>query len=379
MLRAIYPLKRPVMVVSDYPLQNEVDRDIKYSGASNLDMLNGLAKAGIQQSDINCTYLSFTRPEGENYDFKQSIVKGKATVGSPLTFYKLEHQKDSFIEEELWKEFQALLEEIRNSEAKIIIVSGKWSFFFLTGLINATKTMASGKSDKPFGGLSTYRASICKAAECLNLPEILIYPILPPVTKHRMPELAPIMVWDSLKIGDIFKKVQNNEKTITEYIRPVRSILIGDTWDAVASFLNSLSESLRVSTTTISVDIETRHNTIDCIGIGFRNNEAMCIPFSTLSSPHFWTEEQEFHIVSHLTELLNHKNARIVGQNFSYDAQYIWRFWLTKLHAGFDTMIASHCLHNKMKKSLDFLASIYCEDYQYWKDMQDHSLEGVSK
>jgi len=379
MKRATFPLKRPVMVITDYPLQNELDRDIIYSGASNLELLNGLAKAGIMQSSISCTYLSYERPSIENYDFCKSFAKHKATVGSTLQWHQLEHQKDCYVEDTLWTEFQELLEEIRLAEPSLIILAGKWSFFFLTGLFTVTKTMGSGKGDKPMGGLSKYRASVCKAASCLQLTEVILYPVLPPVTKHRMPELAPIMVWDSLKAGDIFKKLKSKEKTINDYLEPNYNLILGTEFDIVSSFLAELEQVLATQSVNLSVDIETRHNTIDCIGLGYRKGEAICIPFSTLDSPVFWTEEQELEIVSRISSILSSENCKIVGQNFSYDAQFLWKFWLGKFHASFDTMIGNHVLYNKMKKSLDVLASVYCEQYLYWKDDQNHQLESVSK
>lgn len=379
MRRAIFPLKKPVMVVSDYPLQNEIDRDIPYSGASNLELLNSLAKAGIMQREINATYLSFERPTVENYDFCKSFAKHKATIGSPLSWYQLEHQKDCYVEETLWTAFQQLLEEIRLAEPKIVIVSGKWSFFFLTGLFTLSKIMGSGKGDKPLGGLSKYRASVCKTAASLELPEVILYPVLPPVTKHRMPELAPIMAWDSLKAGDIFRKLQSNERTINDYLNPSYNLILGTTFPLVSGYLAGIESILREGVINLSVDIETRHNTIDCIGLGYKKGEAICIPFSTLSSPVFWTEDEELEIVSRISKILSDENCHIVGQNFSYDAQFLWKFWLGKFHATFDTMIGNHVLYNKMKKSLDILASVYCEDYIQWKLDQDHALEGVSK
>lgn len=377
MKRPTFPLTKPVMVISDYPLQNEIDRDIPFSGASHLDLLNGLAKAGIHQKNIATTYLSYERPEGENYDFSSSFCKHKNLAGSPLTWIQLNHQKDCYVEESLWNEVLALVNEIKLTEPKLIILSGKWSFFFLTGLFPLSKTIGSGK---PLGGLSTYRASICKMYEGFELPfETILYPVYPAITKHRLPELSPIMRWDSLKAGDIFNKLESGEKTVDGYLNPEFNLIIGDTYSVVSGYLTKLSLELNKSPIDISVDIETRHTTIDCIGIGYKPGEAICIPFSTLDSPHFWTEEQELDIITWIGEILTHDNARIIGQNFSYDAQYLWKFWLLKVHAKLDTMIANHVLHNKMRKSLDVLASVYCEDYTYWKNMQDHSMEGVSK
>ena len=379
MLRAEFPLKRPVLVVSDYPVQNEVDRDIPYSGASNLDMLNGLAKAGIKQSEMNRTYLSYERPSAENFEFCKSFTKLKGVAGSAFNWVKLEHQKDCYVEESLYQEIVNLVEEIRSSEAKLVIVTGKLTFFLLSGLSTLSKTIGSGSGDKPLGGLATYRASVTKIAECWNLPDVILYPMLPPVTKHRMPEKAPIMVWDSLKAGDIYRRLESNEKSVSDYINPNYRIIYGTDDTTIFTFFKELDDALEKGVVKVSVDIETRHYTIDCIGLGFKKGEAICIPFSTIDSPNFWSAEQELGIVRGINKRLTHPNCKIIGQNFSYDAQFLWKFWLAKFHAGLDTMIASHCMHNKMQKSLDFLASIYCETYVYWKSMQQHNLEDISK
>lgn len=93
-----------------------------------------------------------------------------------------------------------------------------------------------------------------------------------------------------------------------------------------------------------------------------------------------------------LQEVLLHPNARVINQNLSFDIQYLfWRFFL-RPKAHFDTMIAQNVLfpsgksgddpleelselgskpkkaRGGMAKSLDFLASMWCKHYIYWKD-----------
>jgi DNA polymerase-1 len=82
----------------------------------------------------------------------------------------------------------------------------------------------------------------------------------------------------------------------------------------------------------------------------------------------YWPVEQEAAIVFALYQVLIHPNCQVIGQNFLYDAQYIWRHWhfLPRLHR--DTMLAQHVLFSNLPKGLDFLSSMYCEHHFYWKD-----------
>ena len=110
---------------------------------------------------------------------------------------------------------------------------------------------------------------------------------------------------------------------------------------------------------------------IDCIGFAYENTNGICIPFATLSNPNFWSLEEELSIYVEMSKVIKHRNIQITGQNFSYDSAFIRKFWLIECNAEVDTMILHHALYNNMQKDLAFLASIYCENYTYWKDMQN--------
>jgi uracil-DNA glycosylase len=369
--RAKLPREKSVMIISDYPIVNEVERDIPYSGASNLTLLSDLYKVGVKQSFCALTYLSYGRPSKESYDWRMDFRKHK-NVDDFSKWFKLEHQKDIYVSDTLWNEFQGLLKEIELVKPKIIILAGKWSFFFLTGKISYLKTQGNFKNQKPLGGLNSYRASIMQSWEGFNFPKCIVFPILPAVTKQRSPEKIPIMKWDFRKLGDIYKKIIDEEVNLDFYLKPNRELIIGDSLINIRNYLLNLIEKLDYEVTLVSTDIETRHNTIDCIGIAYEKIKAICIPFSTIDNPNFWTFEEELEIHLLLLKVFQHKNFRNLGQNFSYDSQYLYKFWLINVNTEIDTMILHHCLYNTMPKSLDFLASIYSETYCQWKDMQNH-------
>jgi len=82
----------------------------------------------------------------------------------------------------------------------------------------------------------------------------------------------------------------------------------------------------------------------------------------------YWSLTEEAYIVELLREVLTHPNAQCFGQNFIYDTQYIYRFWFVIPNIWYDTMVAQHCLFPGQPKGLDYIASMFCDYYVYWKD-----------
>jgi len=120
----------------------------------------------------------------------------------------------------------------------------------------------------------------------------------------------------------------------------------------------------------LSADIETTSRHLACVGIAWSKLDAICIPLMDSASrgTNYWTLEQETQIVLKLRELLTHPNVEIVWQNGAYDLQHFAKHWGFLPDFSDDTMLAQHVCFPGEPKSLDFLASIYCTFYQYWKD-----------
>jgi 3'-5' exonuclease len=373
MKRPKHPREKPVMVISDYPITSEIDSDIPYSAASNLTLLSDLHKVGIKQSDCYCTYLNYARPEKEDFDWHKQFRKHKNLEEG---FIKVNQEKDLYISDYLNNELTALLNEIVLVKPKLIIITGKWSLYLLTFCVNYNKTQGSGKSQKPLGGISSYRASILKLYNGYSLPECIVMPILPAVTKQREPAKIPVMQWDYRKLGDIFKSVVVENESLDIWLKPKRESVIGTDFYLVEGKLTQLLRALE-EPLLVSIDIETRHGTIDCIGFSWDKTEGIVIPFSTIDNPNPWTFEEELEITLLMLKVLNHKNLQIVGQNFSYDSQYLNKFYMINLHPYLDTMICSHVLYNYMEKNLAFLASLYCNTYSNWKNMQEHGKDNL--
>ena len=124
----------------------------------------------------------------------------------------------------------------------------------------------------------------------------------------------------------------------------------------------------------LSHDIETSRGIITCMAFADGPYDggatALVLPLvrpsygRTFES--YWTPQEELSLVQISRELL--LRARIIGQNYNYDTQWIERDWGIRPNLDFDTMLAHHLLWPGTPKGLDYLASLYNKYYWYWKD-----------
>ncbi|MCF6239370.1 MAG: hypothetical protein L3J79_11295, partial [Candidatus Marinimicrobia bacterium] len=121
--------------------------------------------------------------------------------------------------------------------------------------------------------------------------------------------------------------------------------------------------------TPLSIDIETRTKHIACLGISWNDTSAICIPFMCVERDSgYWSAEEESIILNLLSKILTHPNLILIGQNFLFDAQYIWHYWLIRCTISHDTLIAQHLLYPGTELNLVMLSSIYNMYHRYWKD-----------
>ncbi|MDE0330983.1 MAG: DNA polymerase [Nitrospinae bacterium] len=133
---------------------------------------------------------------------------------------------------------------------------------------------------------------------------------------------------------------------------------------------------------TIAVDIETVGRHIACLSLAWSRRAAICIPFMTTHErKHYWSAEEEVAITLALRKLLTSPNVKVVGQNFLFDAFYIFHDMLFRTPIADDTMIKHHTCFpgggdpikgtgpaGLPQKSLHHLASVYNDWYCYWKE-----------
>lgn len=173
-------------------------------------------------------------------------------------------------------------------------------------------------------------------------------------------------------VHDLKQRAVKFLKNPSTWTRDAPEFLWRPTYDEACDKLQQWEAKLSLGELKLSVDIETwKRRFISCIGLADATS-AMCLPFFYFSPDgkirDYFTADEETDIWLRLGRILQHPNAYIIGQNFIYDTQFIHRYTGIQSNLQFDTMLGHHLVWPGLPKGLDFLASLYCDHYIYWKD-----------
>jgi len=340
-IRPTGPTPAKIMIVGEFPGEQEIVRGEPFVGYSGDELSRMLKDAGIMRSSCFITNVIRVRPPANDID--NFIAANKQSItGQHLML------RDKFVLPCVRDGVELLKREIELCQPNVIIALGNVALWALTGA----------------KGITSWRGSTMECNLPLNLPyKPKVVPAYHPSLVLRQWSWRPIAVHDLRKAA-----VESKTQTL---IRPDYKFVIRPDFPTVTSILSQLLSQLETATAQfkLSVDIETRAGHMSCIGIAWSSLEALCIPLMCLERKEgYWTIQEEAAIVFLLYKVLTHPKCDVVGQNFSYDMQYIFRHWHFLPNLRRDTMLAQHVMFSNMQKSLDFLSSMYCKHHEYWKD-----------
>ena len=338
------PCPAKIMIIGEAPGQEEILKNMPFMGAAGYELDKMLSEAGLSRSQCFLTNLVRERPpKGDINSFiavkKKDITPNHVAVRDKLV---LPPVKDGL---------ELLKREIELCQPNVIIAFGNAAMWALTGK----------------WGIRSWRGSMLMCDLALNLsyqPKVI--PLVPPGMILKQWSERPIFIHDLRRVK---RESETNVQTPPDY-----DFIIQPNFGQVSALLDKLQREVARKPTELAVDIETRAGHIDCIGFAWSESEALCIPFMTNlqkggnQDSNYWTEAEEALIQFKIYKLLTNPNCLVIGQNFSYDAQYILRHWhyVPNLHQ--DTMISQHTCFSNMQKSLGFISSMYCKNYVYWKE-----------
>jgi len=309
------------MLIIDGPLSSTDDSELSKI----------LHEAGILKSD--CVIHPLLKRPGIR---AESLFHGKKSSIPPgyVPFYS------AFISPELRVGIEELARAIAEHNPSIILPLNNVALRALT--------------DNESQSISTWRGSqLLRGA-------LKILPTYPPGMIQRQWDLRPIAVLDFTRA----RKWLSGEASPTEW-----KFLVRPSFNDTMFILDELLKRVAEKPTFLSVDLETRASNIACCGIAWSESEAISIPFMCVENPDgYFSLDEELAVILKLRDLLTHTNARVVGQNFAFDAQYIQRYWRFIPRLSDDTLIAQGLLWPGLPKALDFLSSMYCRHHLYWKD-----------
>lgn len=171
---------------------------------------------------------------------------------------------------------------------------------------------------------------------------------------------------EPILIADLHKAKRQAE--FPEVRRPQRWLHLRPTIEDLEEFWQTYIEP----SPSLSMDIETKGTMITCVGVAPSPERCLVIPFfdEEQRTGNYWaTSRQERIAWQFVHRCLNTPGKTVFGQNFAYDAQYLWRqMGIPSTQWTDDTMVLHHALQPEMMKGLGFLASIYSEELA-WKFM----------
>jgi uracil-DNA glycosylase family 4 len=327
------------MIVGEAPGEHEERMGLPFVGPSGAELDRMLQEAEILRSTCFVTNVVRKRPPGNDISVFFAERKSDRTLA-----HVERHGK--WCLPVVIDGIELLKREIEACQPNVIIALGNTALWALTGN----------------WGITSWRGS---TLEC-SLPVALDY------KPKVVPTYHPALVlrqwsWRQTAVHDL-RRASRHSHSRALIPREYDIISRPDYHTALAVLQGLLTEADK-GPLNLACDIETRAGHIACIGFAWSKKSAICIPLMCVERKEgYWTLDEEAQLTHLMMRLLLHKNISVSGQNFIYDAQYLYRWWGIIPRVTHDTMLSHHSMFSNSQKSLDYLASMYCEQYVYWKD-----------
>ena len=348
-----------ILIIGEAWSQTDARNQRPFSGKSGQLLDRLLIEAGIDLSSVLYTNILSKAPRLGSIEYELRTTKQGGE-----TFHSL------YATEEIVRGVvgvNALLNKHRHS-LKLIIALGNFGLWALRPELMIYRHV---KGRKQPAGIKEYRGSMLKWGD-----EIPILATYNPADTYRNYPLRGMIRHDF--------KVRIPQALEGDWDVPDGNYIIRPTADQVFRTLGRLIYKLQHEQLRIAVDIETRGHFIACVGFAWSDKDAICVPLLTTDKDKkagYWSMEEEEAIQHYMALVLHHPNAKITGQNFAFDVQYIFNELLILPKVGDDTMLKHHCLfpgggdpikgtgpQGLVQKNLNHLSSLYTRYHTYWKD-----------
>lgn len=345
-VKSVGPVGAKIMIVGDFPAEQDLLKEEPFIGGGGYELSKVLNEAGTFRESCLLTMVMNERVKGNAVE--NIVATKKKDITGAHVLFNGKHVLPSVVEG--IRRLQALI-ELR--KPNVVVPVGNLAFWALTGE----------------WGVNSWRSSVM---ESTLVPGVKVIPTLPPARIMAQWSIRPLVVHD-------FKRAVREAK-FPEVKRADYNHVIRPDFDTALNYLNDLisqADAALASGTRLrlGVDIETRAGHIACIAFAKSSLDAICIPLMCQHDDEgYWEEECEAILVTTMIRLLS--KITVIGQNWLYDAQYIYRHWGHLCKSVIDTMIQQHSCFSNLDKNLAFLSSMYLEDHLYWKDDRTNWEDG---
>lgn len=341
------PQPAKILIVGEAPGKEEEKEGRPFVGGSGRELTKMLNEAGILRSECRVANVCHYRPPGNKMElwWPKKGAGGKQ-VKKYITPSMVKYDTDYF-DPRVVEGLQELKDEIATTKPNVIVPLGNLPLWALTRQ----------------NGITKWRGSLLRLHDSFEAdPRIKVIPTIHPAAILRNWEYRTLAVHDLRRV-----------KRWTEYIgfpTVEENFYVEPSFAVARSTLEALLLQVQRGPAYLAVDIETSRRHLACIGIAWSKTDAICLPFldPRKGDKHYWTADEEFAIVLLLRDLLTHSNARVIGQNWQYDYQYIAKYWGFEVNLYLDCMSEHHVQFPGLPKGLDFQSSLYRDVHIYWKD-----------
>lgn len=332
------PKDASIMIVGEAPGEEEQMFGLPFVGPSGRELNRMLEEAGIDTNRVYKTNVFHCRPPDNKLEHFCG-PRSDAIPGLPPV------KAGQYIRNEFLPEYLRLENEIMQVRPNVIVPMGNIALAALLGRSGIGKIRGTTMMGK------------------------LGFKLLP--TYHPAAVLRQ-WAWRVIVVSDL-RKVKN-EQAFPEVRIPSRRVLIDPTIFELEMFYDNYLDQADE----VSVDIETKHGFIRCVGFAPSIDIACVVPFydRRYSDNSYWRSEgEEIRAMQIVWKVLRNKAVKKVMQNGAYDLQWLWKLFHTPIYGwGIDTTLAHHALYPEMEKNLGFLGSVYTTEPS-WKMMRTRSDE----
>jgi DNA polymerase I-like protein with 3'-5' exonuclease and polymerase domains/uracil-DNA glycosylase len=344
------PATAPFMIVGEAPGRQEVTSGVPFVGASGQELNRMLGEAGISPASCFFTNVVKYMPPGRPDDRVNGLPRAFFPTKAEGKKHGLPERFGRHISPEVVQGLSELEQEITHVRPQGVLALGNTALWALSG----------GRT-----GVGNWRGS-CLWTREFTLPDSRTFKARFLPTYHP----ASVLRQWSQRREVILDLKRFSAWTAGEIHEPAYNFILRPSAQGTLALLESLSALVTIwdDKFPLSIDIETRGHFMACVALAWSKTHAISIPFMCVEGNYFSPEEERL-VRAALRRLLTHPNVLPIFQNGMYDIQYFLRedgYFPTL--PMFDTMLAQHALFPGTPKSLDYLASLYCEHYSFWKN-----------
>lgn len=315
-----------------------------FVGRSGQLLDNLLAAAGIPRKSCFTTNVLAFRPEHNDLG---TVCSSKRELGKEYRLPPLKPGK--YLRPEYLGELERLRHELEHARPNIVVACGGAASWALLG----THKISTVRGTTAYSGGGTCPISGLK-----------VLPTYHPAYVARVMDERVVVLAD-------FDKVRS-EAEFPEVRRPRRRVLVQPTLAQIEIFYSE-----HLSCPRLSVDIETSHGMIDCIGFAPRIDLALVVPFLIGHEPYWNTVDDEVAAWNYVQKFLDLPCEKVF-QNGLFDLTYLLRNGFRVRNAVHDTMLLQHSRYPELERGLGFLGSVYTQEAS-WKLMRGREQEDLKR